>query len=253
VRKPRSVFRLFPAIRQSLLSEGKTVKYLKYAFGEVLLVVAGILIALSVNNWNEERKLELDRLELIENLKADFRMNLERLEEVLTTSGTIVDGLEVFLELAGKESREFSKEELRSHSRYAFRAIYFEPAMSAYDAALATGLIYTIPNRSLNGLIAKFDHDYQVYKVTQTQEIHDQFSGTISQLRASLGSLHVFDDDLIAPERFQLSEDQYYEVVSRKDVYAAFEAKHSIKSRQNDILKRVEETTKQILSALESL
>ena len=180
------------------------MKYLKYDFGEVLLVVAGILIALSVNNWNEERKLESDRLELIENLKADFRMNLERLEEVLTTSGTI-------------------------------------------------GLIYTIPNRSLNGLIAKFDHDYQVYKVTQTQEIHDQFSGTISQLRASLGSLHVFDDDLIAPERFQLSEDQYYEVVSRKDVYAAFEAKHSIKSRQNDILKRVEETTKQILSALESL
>ena len=204
MRKPRPVFRLFPAIRQSLLSEGKTVKYLKYDFGEVLLVVAGILIALSVNNWNEERKLESDRLELIENLKADFRMNLERLEEVLTTSGTI-------------------------------------------------GLIYTIPNRSLNGLIAKFDHDYQVYKVTQTQEIHDQFSGTISQLRASLGSLHVFDDDLVTPERFQLSEDQYYEVVSRKDVYAAFEAKHSIKSRQNDILKRVEETTKQILSALESL
>ena len=39
-RKPRPVFRLFPSLRRSLLNEGKTAKYLKYAFGDVLLVVA---------------------------------------------------------------------------------------------------------------------------------------------------------------------------------------------------------------------
>jgi len=38
------------------MSEGKTKKYLLYALGEILLVVIGILIALSLNNWNEERK-----------------------------------------------------------------------------------------------------------------------------------------------------------------------------------------------------
>ena len=67
---------MFPSIRRSLLNEGKTVKYLKYAFGEFVLVVLGILVAFQVNNWNEGRKLELVRLELIENLKADFQVNL---------------------------------------------------------------------------------------------------------------------------------------------------------------------------------
>ena len=50
------MIRFFRKIRQNLLSEGKTVKYLKYAIGEIVLVVIGILIALSINNWNEQKK-----------------------------------------------------------------------------------------------------------------------------------------------------------------------------------------------------
>jgi hypothetical protein len=42
--------------RRDLLIEGNTTKYLKYAIGEIVLVVIGILIALSINNWNEKRK-----------------------------------------------------------------------------------------------------------------------------------------------------------------------------------------------------
>lgn len=50
------MIRFFRKLRQDLLSEGKTTKYLKYAIGEIVLVVIGILIALQINNWNEERK-----------------------------------------------------------------------------------------------------------------------------------------------------------------------------------------------------
>lgn len=50
------MIKFFRKIRQQLLNENKTSKYLKYAIGEIVLVMIGILLALQVNNWNNERK-----------------------------------------------------------------------------------------------------------------------------------------------------------------------------------------------------
>lgn len=50
------MIKFFRKIRYSLMSENKTGKYFKYAIGEIVLVVIGILIALQINNWNESRK-----------------------------------------------------------------------------------------------------------------------------------------------------------------------------------------------------
>ena len=49
------MIKFFRHIRQQLLMENKTTKYLKYAIGEVVLVIIGILLALQINNWNENR------------------------------------------------------------------------------------------------------------------------------------------------------------------------------------------------------
>lgn len=69
------MIKLFRNIRKNLLAEGKNSKYLKYAIGEIILVVIGILIALSINNWNEGRKekhsMNMALLSLIEDLKQD--------------------------------------------------------------------------------------------------------------------------------------------------------------------------------------
>lgn len=50
------MIKFFRKIRRDLLSEGKTIYYIKYAIGEIVLVVIGILIALQINNWNENQK-----------------------------------------------------------------------------------------------------------------------------------------------------------------------------------------------------
>ena len=66
------MIKFFRKIRQNLLSEGKTGKYLKYAVGEIILVVIGILIALSINNWNENRKTEIEIKNSLTALKSDL-------------------------------------------------------------------------------------------------------------------------------------------------------------------------------------
>jgi hypothetical protein len=71
------------------MEKNKTGKYMKYALGEIVLVVIGILIALQINNWNEERKQNRNYRELYSNLlldlKADsvsYSLNLEELKNI---------------------------------------------------------------------------------------------------------------------------------------------------------------------------
>ena len=70
------MIKFFRHIRKNLLMENKTGKYFKYAIGEIILVVIGILIALQINNWNESRKSnQLEQalyLKLLENLENDL-------------------------------------------------------------------------------------------------------------------------------------------------------------------------------------
>jgi len=67
------MIKLFRNIRQKLLLEGKTTNYLKYAIGEIVLVVIGILIALQINNWNEERKVKLSEKATLRNFVQDLK------------------------------------------------------------------------------------------------------------------------------------------------------------------------------------
>ena len=66
------MIKFFRKIRQRLLSEGKITSYVKYAFGEILLVVFGILIALQINTWNENRKLKIEELKTLQNFKVSL-------------------------------------------------------------------------------------------------------------------------------------------------------------------------------------
>jgi len=72
------MIKFFRKIRQNLLMENKTSKYFKYAIGEILLVVIGILIALQINNWNEKRLKQEQLISVYERIiifKGNTRVN----------------------------------------------------------------------------------------------------------------------------------------------------------------------------------
>ncbi len=70
-------------IRQKLLQQNKVTRYVAYAFGEILLVVIGILIALQVNNWNEDRKANNARIEYTHALLVELEKDSVQLADEL--------------------------------------------------------------------------------------------------------------------------------------------------------------------------
>lgn len=86
------MIKFFRNIRQSLLQEGKTSKYFKYAGGEIILVVIGILIALQINNWNEQRKDSVKENQIVKSLYNEFLENFNYTEERTQELFSFVEG-----------------------------------------------------------------------------------------------------------------------------------------------------------------
>ena len=81
------MIKFFRKIRQTLIHENRFSKYLLYALGEIMLVVIGILIALQINNWNEDRKQD-------QRVKQNYHQILEDLEREKNYATFIIDKFE---------------------------------------------------------------------------------------------------------------------------------------------------------------
>ena len=76
------MIKFFRQIRRSLINQNQMGKYLKYAIGEILLVVIGILIALQINNWNEKRNNDKKLVNIYTSVHADIKNDLEDLNKL---------------------------------------------------------------------------------------------------------------------------------------------------------------------------
>jgi len=70
------------------MEKNKTGKYLKYAIGEIILVVIGILIALSINNWNEVNKEGREELKILSEIQSNLKQSTKEIKSVLHTNET---------------------------------------------------------------------------------------------------------------------------------------------------------------------
>ena len=77
------MIKFFRKIRYDLMEKNKTGKYLKYAFGEIVLIVVGIMIALQLNNYNGQKRQEAEMRQSLTELKSELESNLHRFYRVL--------------------------------------------------------------------------------------------------------------------------------------------------------------------------
>ena len=85
------MIKFFRKIRYNLIEKNKTGKYFKYAIGEIILVVIGILIALQINNWNENLKLSNQEIIYLDNLKNDINTQIQMLDVYIDFENIIID------------------------------------------------------------------------------------------------------------------------------------------------------------------
>ena len=92
------MLRFFQKIRTNHVTKGNSKKYLLYALGEIFLIMVGILLALQVNDWNEERKDRLLEAELKAQLFIEFSRDLEQLEDKIVMRNTLIESSSKILE-----------------------------------------------------------------------------------------------------------------------------------------------------------
>ena len=156
------MIKFFRHIRKTLISENKMGKYFKYAIGEILLVVIGILIALYINNWNIQQKDNIREYKILQQLKVDYSDNLLQLEEKIKMRTTLIrssiDVLDLIGELPNTNVDKIIPE---------LTNIIKDPTFDPIDNSLiASGEISLIQNDSLKRILSRWTSD-----VKQVQQV----------------------------------------------------------------------------------
>jgi hypothetical protein len=143
------------------MEKNKTGKYFKYAIGEIILVVIGILIALQINNWNEVQKEKLKATTILEAIRSDMVQDLEEMEGLRPYwEKEIMYFKRVFPSFnSRKEITTFADIDTISQVYYSELFEYDAPfrySTSAFDGMISDGNSELITNDTLFSIIQKF-------------------------------------------------------------------------------------------------
>ncbi len=157
------MIKFFRSFRQNLLSEGKTGRYLKYALGEIVLVVIGILIALSINNWNEYRKERMEEKALLSQLQSEFESNYKQLDEKIIIRNNMISASLKLLEYIDYPEKR-NMDSINTHLVQTLLVPTFDPII---NDIMSSGRIQLIKNNRLKELLTLWTSE--IVQVTEEE------------------------------------------------------------------------------------
>lgn len=147
------MIKFFRHIRKDLMENNKTGKYIKYAIGEIFLVMIGILLALQVNNWNDHRKGRIKKDKLLHALEIEFNKNLTQLDTVLKYDNIVVSSSFEFLKIKSDDSILNDRYYMRQLLQNTSWNWTFDPQNGALESGKTSGEINLIENATLSNLL----------------------------------------------------------------------------------------------------
>ena len=149
--------KFFRNIRKKLALENKVGSYLRYAIGEILLVVIGILIALQVNNWNEARKNRIQERNFLVRLLADVNTDIENISSSIRLNKNRMQRAEFLL--ASMDQPHLAEDS----ATYFIRSIEYagytnNPVVSnnTFEEIKSSGKLSLIRNEKLRSVIQEY-------------------------------------------------------------------------------------------------
>jgi uncharacterized protein YbcV (DUF1398 family) len=199
------VFRFLTRLRKDSGAGKRFRNYIFYAVGEIVLVVIGILIALQINNWNNQRKLEDKEVAYLKDIKENLLHDYENLEAYLAYNELKIALLDSSIVLVASEKPVI--EVARTMNRRmpeltTYR--YFYPRRTAFDNMVNAENIALIRDEALRESLSEYYFDKALINTTQertktmNRTFVDYFSPFILN-RETLGQFYKGDFVLPGP------------------------------------------------------
>lgn len=181
------MLRFFSKLRYQFAAENKAAKYLRYAIGEILLVVIGILIALQVNNWNENRKLREKEMHYLENIKSDLILNIAEIQKYIDTRNSQTASAYKVLEYyEGKPLTDPDSFNMDIVNVYTWQKFF--QIDNTYQELTNSGNLSLISNDSIKNSLLNLE---TLYKKLKYEEEHFRYDSEVMLYEPSYGILDI--------------------------------------------------------------
>ena len=172
------MIKFFRKIRQNMINENKVSKYMLYAIGEIVLVVIGILIALSINNWNEKNKNKKTEYTLYQEIFSDLEKDEIKLEGLRVFFNNRIEQAGWLLRKVRNPDIPLDNIEIGKH----IDPLYFGPLYvgytSSFDAAKSSGAFASFENKTILKTLNQYYADFE--------ELNGIMKSTLRLLETSL-------------------------------------------------------------------
>lgn len=147
------------------MEQNKIRSYLLYALGEIFLVVIGILIALQINNWNEERKTRVLEEQLLSSLLQEFEANLEILEQTVSLNKYVIEKSIELGKFTGPNLAYFDEKELSALMVDVFKyEPRYVPNQGTVNEIISSGRLSVLSDPELRKAISAWQSELEMVK-----------------------------------------------------------------------------------------
>ena len=197
------MIKFFSKIRYSLIEQNKSGKYFKYAIGEIILVVIGVLIALSINNWNENRKNSIKEIQFLEGFKNDLMANKTELNRVIRKAEITSNSSDSILKL---KRRELDSLGIKSFVRFMMDAAGFAVCQTqegTIQGIMGSGNLDVILNDSIRLAIGSWQANLK--DVIEWEELDKNSSAIYNEYLENHLKLYTRGQEELPLDEFKMS------------------------------------------------